>query len=60
MYYKLLNHEFLHSVDDSMNNFDGNDSKINERPSMKELRKDLKSLSELINSAPAKIKDSDK
>ena len=44
----------------SKNTLNGNDSKINERPSMKELKKDLKSLSELINSAPVKIKDSDK
>ena len=34
--------------------------KGNDKPSMKELKKDLKSLSELINSVPVKIKDSDK
>ena len=45
---------------DSKDIFNRDDSKSNVIKSMKEIKKDLKSLSELINTAPAKIKDSDK
>jgi len=54
----LFQKEFTRDIE-SKNSNNGNDSKSNERPSMNELKKDLKSLSELINSSQGKIKDSD-